>query len=663
MSKQSQRRAAAKARAIEAAKAAEPAEIELSCPLSIDAAADGAGVTRKGPRRFTMQAYNGGPVNIDRYPVPCVVDISGMELAREQLPVYLEHDRTQIVGHTDQHDKTDGTRFQAAGAVSGSTEFARQVLESHDGGFPWQASISAMPEPGALVELAEGQSEQVNGRTVHGPLVIARRSTLRHIAFVPEGADLSSSVSIAAEAASNQGDTSMENKPIQTEAARVRELWQATSWHGSDATSEGPCRRATAAMEAALSGEITPQDFELALLREQNRDLRLAQIQAERPQAPAIHASRRDTSPEIIEAAFCRTAGLGNMDKHFKPEVLEASDRAFRGGLGLQEMLLTCANQAGYSGRPVVKAGNLREIMQLAFSTHAVTTLLTQAGNKFLLEGFEAVEKTWRLITRIRPVGNFKPVTRFRLTADATFQELPPSGEIKHGSMGQEEFTVQAKTYARMLSLNRPDIINDDLGAFDDLRNRLGRGAGLKLNQVFWAAFLDSGSFFTTDRGNLVEGAAGALAEDGVALAAAEKAFMDLSDEEGNPLGIEPALLLVPTALGVTARKLYASQEMRDTTGDSTYLTSNLFFNRFKPAISAYIGEARTNGSDTAWYLVADPSNLGLMEVAFLDGNEAPTIETADADFDQLGIQTRGYFDFGVTPAEWRAGVKVDGTD
>jgi len=49
------------------------------------------------------------------------------------------------------------------------------------------------------------------------------------------------------------------------------------------------------------------------------------------------------------------------------------------------------------------------------------------------------------------------------------------------------------------------------------------------------------------------------------------------------------------------------------------------------------------------------------MEVCFLDGNESPVVDSADAVFDQLGVQFRGYHDFGVAQAEWRAGVKSAG--
>ncbi len=50
-----------------------------------------------------------------------------------------------------------------------------------------------------------------------------------------------------------------------------------------------------------------------------------------------------------------------------------------------------------------------------------------------------------------------------------------------------------------------------------------------------------------------------------------------------------------------------------------------------------------------------------MIEVAFLNGQESPTIETAEADFSVLGIQMRGYHDFGVALQDPRGGVKAKG--
>ena len=111
------------------------------------------------------------------------------------------------------------------------------------------------------------------------------------------------------------------------------------------------------------------------------------------------------------------------------------------------------------------------------------------------------------------------------------------------------------------------------------------------------------------------------------------------------------------------ARRLYSSAERRDTTSDNRYLISNVWQNRFRPLESSYLSSAAIAGSSaTGWYLLASPDALPVVEIAYLDGQQSPTIESADADFDELGIIFRGYHDFGVSPAEWRAGVKSTGT-
>ena len=49
------------------------------------------------------------------------------------------------------------------------------------------------------------------------------------------------------------------------------------------------------------------------------------------------------------------------------------------------------------------------------------------------------------------------------------------------------------------------------------------------------------------------------------------------------------------------------------------------------------------------------------MDVAFLNGRTTPIVETAEADFSQLGIQMRCYFDYGAAAGELKAAVYSTG--
>ena len=116
----------------------------------------------------------------------------------------------------------------------------------------------------------------------------------------------------------------------------------------------------------------------------------------------------------------------------------------------------------------------------------------------------------------MRNVVDFKTVTSYRLIGKDQYEQVMPGGELKHGTLGNETYTNKADTYGLMLSIDRRDIINDDLGAITTVPRKLGRGSGLKINDVFWAAFLDNAAFFTTGANNYLAGATTTLGIDGL---------------------------------------------------------------------------------------------------------------------------------------------------
>lgn len=186
------------------------------------------------------------------------------------------------------------------------------------------------------------------------------------------------------------------------------------------------------------------------------------------------------------------------------------------------------------------------------------------------------------------------------------------------------------------------------------------RKKDLKINDVFWSIFLNNAAFFATGNKNYLAGADTALSIDG--LTKAEKTFMDQVDSDGKPIGIMPAVMLVPTALSAIATMPYKSLEIRDNTANIKCPVANPHQNKFRAEVSRYLSNSSyTGNSEKAWYLLADPTDLPVIEVAFLNGQEALTIETAEADFNVLGIQMRGYHDFGVALQDPRGGVKSKG--
>lgn len=392
----------------------------------------------------------------------------------------------------------------------------------------------------------------------------------------------------------------------------------------------------------------------------------LEALRGQRPAVAAVHVPDNTVSAAVLETACLLAAGHSDVERDADPQTLDLAARRFRGGIGLQELLLEAAWANGYTGRnfrdsrSVLRFAFGRTIEASSFSNIDIGGILSNVANKFLLEGFFSVERTWRNICAVRNVSDFKTVTSYRLVGKDQYELVAPGGELKHGTLGNEQYTNKADTYGLMLSIDRRDIINDDLGAITTVPRKLGRGSGLKINDIFWSTFMNNSAFFTVGNKNFLSGVDTALNIDG--LTKSEVAFMDLTDTDGKPIGIMPALMLVPTALSAIGSQLFKSLELRDTTANAKFPIANPHQGKFRVEVSRYLANTSyTGNSAKAWYLVAEPSDLPVIEVAFLNGQEAPTIETADADFNVLGVQMRGYHDFGVALQDPRGAIKSKG--
>ena len=653
-----------------------PDRLELRChaeAITLEALA-AEGQTEAIPR-FFMTAYTGEPMRVEGWRHPVVVDLEGLSIPTQRRPVRFGHSMYAGVGHTERIAVEAG-RLIAEGIVSRDTAAAREVVASGKRGFPWQASIGAQVAQADFVR--NGKSITVNGRTYDGPIYVARRTLLGEISFVDLGADGNTTATIAAQHKDDEvmDDTNPTETPVSTAETPTTLAAAGTDGAGTDAgTPVNPVAelRAQAVAETKrltavrkICGERFPEIAEQAITEGWSQDrTELEVLRASRPKAPAIHAVDHAVGGQILEAACLLTAKLATVEDLYDEKTLDSASQRFRGGIGLQELLLEAAWANGYTGR---NFRDSRSVLRFAFgqnlqaglSTIDIGGILSNVANKFLLDGFFSVERTWRNLCSVRNVSDFKTVTSYRLIGRDQYEKVAPGGELKHGTLGEETYANKAETFGLLLSIDRRDLINDDLGAITAVPRKLGRGSGLKINDVFWATFLANSDFFKVANANYLSGADTALGID--ALSKAEVAFLNLTDAEGKPLGIMPAIVLVPTALSAMATVLYKSLEIRDTTASTKYPIANPHAGKFRVEVSRYLANTLyTGASEKAWYLLASPDDLPVIEVAFLNGQESPTIETADADFNVLGVQMRGFHDFGCSLQEPRAGIRVKG--
>ena len=119
---------------------------------------------------------------------------------------------------------------------------------------------------------------------------------------------------------------------------------------------------------------------------------------------------------------------------------------------------------------------------------------------------------------------------------------------------------------------------------------------------------------------------------------------------------------MVPPALRTTAEQLYVSRNMK---GDTDEPERNIHEGRYQPRSTPYLSNTsfHASASDEAWYLFADPNVVAAFGIAYLNGQETPTVEQVATPADILGEGLRIYFDIGACQMDPRGAVKSLGDD
>lgn len=394
-----------------------------------------------------------------------------------------------------------------------------------------------------------------------------------------------------------------------------------------------------------------------------------------------------------LEAAVSRTAGLTEEQIHqnlvaagANDDVAEAAvDRTRNKPRGLKSIIHAICRQEGHhvdevdddAIRCAMHASAREGVIQASgqFSTVSLSGILSRLANKAMLASYAEADNggVATRIASITSTRDFKKFSRYRMTESGIMEEVGPAGEINHGSLDEDTYENQLKTYGKILSLTRQMIRNDDMDAFMQVPRLIGRMGRHALEQITIETLVNAtvnasagtteffhGAARTNDQPNYAEGAGTALSID--SLGDAYELFLNQTDSDGKPIMIEPGILLVSTANYITARKLYSDTEYRFTDANTTSTINNQWQGMFEPLKSSYLHRLGTSPSSLAWYLLARPStDIAALQIGFLDGMQTPTINQSETTFDTLGMQMRGYFDFGVALQDPRAIVKMKG--
>jgi ATP-dependent protease ClpP protease subunit len=301
------------------------------------------------------------------------------------------------------------------------------------------------------------------------------------------------------------------------------------------------------------------------------------------------------------------------------------------------------------------------QIVAAAFthSTSDFDVLLENTMHKSLQAGYALQPDTWSRFCKRGSVSDFRAHKRYRVSSIGNLDTVPEGGEFKERTIPDgEKSSISVTTKGNICSITRQAIINDDLDALTGIPMAMGRSANrtvevavytaLALNSGLGPALEDGNPLYHnrgTGKNNITTGAALTM----LAIDADRVGLASLLDVGGNDfLDMRPEVLLLGIALGGTARSINEAQYDPDTA--NKLQKPNIVRGLFRDVIDT------PRITSTRRYLFADPNIAPALEVAFLDGNSSPFLESEQG-FDVDGSRWKVRLDFGVAGIDYRGTV------
>lgn len=373
-----------------------------------------------------------------------------------------------------------------------------------------------------------------------------------------------------------------------------------------------------------------------------------------------------------VDAIIRRSSEAGNVQSH-EGRTLDPGDLV---GFSLMDLARESLRRAGVStvgmGRKEIAGVALgvtrpRGDYQTGTQTRSdFPILLENALHKMLQAAYATTPDTWRRFCAVGSVSDFRPHKRLRTASLSSLEEKLESGEFRHKEIpdGEKE-EIEAGTKGNIIGLTRQTIVNDDVDAFARLVGALGRAAARSIEVDVYALFaLNSGSgptLGTTGSPLFDASAHGNVLSDGgdPTTDVIERARVLLAQQqdpgENDYLDLRPAVWVGPIGMGGQARQVNEAQfEVTGNAADPQSARPNIVNGLFRDIVDT----PRLSGPH---YVFSDPDVAPVIEVVFLDGVQAPSIEVEEG-FDYDGVRWRVVFDYGVGAVDFRGAVQISDT-
>lgn len=675
--------------------------VRLSCPVSL-AESEGA------KPRFSMLGYTGALITC--FWEDFIIDLAGMT-ANETFAVLRQHDPNRVVGIATSWN-VDASGFHLEGEFSGLTEAAREVLNLGREGFPWQCSVGVWPVE--VTRLASGATATVNGREVSGPCDIWTRSKVRECSFVTLGADGDTSATILQEGAfmdlskmrkqllrlgmpetaSDEDMKAFYTALSEEEKDNVKKKAEEDENEGKDENEEKkkqkpqPKDNALPSRSLSVSGSVEDA-VAMALAADRKRRSAIKSLCGKfgfdelGESLCESGASLEAAQMRVLELASARMQPVGSsrydlgMDESDKLRPLAAEGLYLRAGgrvekpqegsaqfraMNLSQMARFFLERggcscSGMSDRQVASALLSGGQGKLLATRSDFKSIFADVAHRRLVQAYRDAPATWRSFVNVVSASDFKPIQGISLSNAPDLLKVNENGEYKTGDLKESQETYRVAKYGRILSLTLEMIVDDDLRAFQRIPTMFGASASRLYGDLVYNIFKenpvmsDGNNLFSAAHNNLVSTGSAPSSES---LSEMRVMLRKQTGLQGETLDLQPRVMLIPLELETNAEILLRSTALPQD-GMSQGVV-NPWANRLIPVADPRLSAMST----TAWYMVADPNQIDTIEMAFMDGQETPTIEE-DQDFDTDSFRYKCRTIAGVGVMDWRGFVKNPG--
>ena len=304
----------------------------------------------------------------------------------------------------------------------------------------------------------------------------------------------------------------------------------------------------------------------------------------------------------------------------------------------------------------------------LGHSTSDFPGILANIVSKILRGRFELAPNTWAQWTSRGSLADYKQATRVQLGASPRLLQVREGAEYIYGTIGEQSEPIILAKWGRIVSLTREAMINDDLNAFARISGQYGASAMQLIADLVYAhltgntVMADGLAIFHATHKNLVTGAGNGLAAAGIA------SLSNLRTKARLQTSIDPGLAGPENTaffMGVAIEHLRVPAELETAAQQLTSLIQPALVgsvNPFQGIFRSVMAEPRLSASSAlAYYGMSDPSMQDTIEVAFLQGEDGPMVETRQG-FERDGVDIKVRMDVGTAPTDFRGLYKNEGT-